>query len=499
MSASAESSCSVSEGINPPASGIEGISKTVLDSIVKEAMKKEMYLRLSKAKWIAITGLMHRICVNNGIIYGGAVISYIQRSLAAKDYYAFCKDNSINADENYCNQDVHLESFNNRNLFPTDIDVFMSETNFKKFMEHGGGEKKYNFKKKHSNDSYFFKSNELFMKALCLHKYECNIIHFSSSNLMSIIFDKKIDSSYFKLMIDIVVIKDEYTRDHYQRTICERNILYPPFGKPDFDVNLLCLKLEDKDGINNFVIKPLPILKRLLNIGVDDRRDKHINSFKPLDDYFLTKSIIEDIIAGIREKRIRPVYPILEEYQTVFGREKSIIIDNYRIIKMLAKNFTIDKFNIIIEPRLRNSIMWAPTDYKYDDESISDSAKEKCVICYETFSAEKPWFKCCIECNCKMHQTCITKYLQNIPDSNVGVNCPHCRREILQDNCPCKFIMFFNTLDYAIVSNNVVNYRVPRCDECYRLISGNTIRSCKCHIINCRCNSTSVPIVNQID
>lgn len=492
MSASAASSSTVGEGVNPPASGIEGIGKTVLDSIVKEAMKKEMHRRLSKAKWIAITGLMRRLCLYQGVIYGGAVRSYIQRSLAAQVYYTFCKENHIDADENYCNPEVHLESFENRNLFPTDIDVFMSDTNLKQFMEQGGGDKEYNLKKKRSSANYFFESNELFKQALYLQKYDFNIIHFCNGILSAIIFGEMttFDYSIFKVKIDIVVIKDEYITRHHHRTPFETNILYPPFGNPDFDVNLLCLKLDDEDGIGNFVIKPLPILKRLHANGVNAGEDKFLVPFKPLDDYFLTKSIIEDIITGIREKRARPVYPILEEYQTVFGREKSVEIDTHRVIKMLNRDFIIDKFNLILEPTIRNTIIWAPTDYQYDDESISDSDRGKCIICYDTFSAANRWFKCCIQCNVKMHQTCLTNYLKSISHSAVGVDCPHCRTQISRDNCPCKFITFFNTIDYAIVSNHVINHRYPKCNECHRLISCNTIGACKCHIINCICNST---------
>ena len=496
MSASASSASSSSS------TNIEGISKTMLDSLVKKTIEKEMHRRLSKAKWIAITGLIRRLCLYHGIIYGGAVRSYIQRSLASQGYYTFCKENNIDADENYCNPEVHPESFENRNIFPADIDVFMSEKDLKRFMEQGGGDKEYHLtKKSHSGANYFFESNELFKKALCLQKYECNIIHFCNSVLSTIIFGGMIsfNSSDFKLRIDIVVIKDEYTSEHHRRIPITANILYPPFGNPDFDVNLLCFKVDDEDSLGNFVIKPLPILKRLLASNIDAREDKLLIPFKPFDDYFLTKSILEDIITGIRTKRARPVYPILEEYRTVFGREKSIAIDGHRIIKMLERGFSFDPFNLILEPALRNSIIWAPADYQYDDESTPDSDREKCIICYDTFSATNRWFKCCTQCNGKMHQTCITKYLKSIHYSAEGVDCPHCRTHISRDNCPCKFISFFNAIDYVISSFSHIGKRHKRCDDCRQVISIYTTRACECHIIDCRCKHAIATRIDEIE
>lgn len=483
-----------------------GISKEMLDSLVKEAMQKEISRRLSKAKWIAITSLMRRLCRYNAIIYGGAVRSYIQRTQAAQNYYAYCKQERLDAKEQYCNREVHPESFENRNLFPADIDVFITEPDLEQFMKHGGGDKDYHLIKKSPGAAkYFFESNSLFKKALTLEKYECNIIHFCNSVLGSIIFGKLKEGTSFdlydyKIKIDFVVLKTDYLPKHRRCTPIEECILYPPFGNPDFDVNLLSIKADGEDGEGNFVIKPLPILKRLLATEVDTREYSFLSKFKPLDDYLLTQSILEDIITGIREKRARPVFPILDEYKAVFGSGKTIAIDGHRLVKMLSKGFIIDKFNLILAPGLRESTIWASTDYDYDAAETSDiDEKEKCIICYDTFSAENRWFKCCIQCNGKMHQTCLSKYLRSIRDSVEGVDCPHCRTRITQENCPCKFITFFNAIDYAIASIHDNPHVHRNCDDCQRIISVNTIRACNCHIIYCRCKGNIEPSVYEID
>ena len=387
MSASASSSAS---------SSVEGISKEMLDSLVKEAMNREMFRRLSKAKWIAITGLMRRLCHYNGTIYGGAVRSYIQRDFAAKAYYSYCERQKLDGDANYCTPDVHPESYNNRHLFPSDIDVFISETDFKDFMEQGGGHKEYHLAKKTLGGAkYFFESNALFKRALTLQKYETSVIHFCNSVLNTIVLGESVEGTpldpyYLKLNIDFVIIKDEYTlkdRTHDRaREHMESKILYPPFGNPDFDVNLLCFKIDNACGEDIFTIKPLPIIKRLMALTQTNTRPyESFASFKPLDDYFLTTQITEGIITGILAKRARPVFPILAEYRAVFGREKTVSIDSHRILKMLNKGFTIKKFDLILGPKLRDAIIWAPKEYNY--ESTDSREEDICVL--------SRYFHCC--------------------------------------------------------------------------------------------------------
>lgn len=455
---------------------VEGIDKETLDSLVYQAMQKEILRRLSKAKWVAFSRLMRTLCIHKGIIYGGAVRSYIQRTYAAQAYYSYCEKENIDADANYICKEVHTESYNDRVLFPADVDVFISESDLNKFMETNSGNKDYHLKKIGSSRAkYFFESNDLFKKALTLQKYETGFIHFCNSVLSGIVFPE-VGADFFKLNIDFVVIKDEYTSAKYNTTLLHTNILYPPFGNPDFDVNLLCFKVDDT--AKEFTISPLPILKRLLSKRANTLQDTiPLLVFKPLDGYDLEKSILEGIIKGICEKRARPTYPIPDEYCAVFGTNKSIAINDHRIAKILKKGFTIDKFGLIVSPELRDKIMWAPDDYLYVVSADADT-QEKCVICLEVFTRENPWFKGCITCNGKMHQTCQSKYLTNLStrdDVNIVI-CPQCRTHIPEEKCPCKFITFFNVIDY--VSKQTCTY----CSKAYSKKDG-----CSCHIINCIC------------
>ena len=275
----------------------------------------------------------------------------------------------------------------------------------------------------------------------------------------------------------------------------QEKILYPPFGNPDFDVNLLCFKADGEECGSDFIIKPLPILKRLFAKTANSCVGKSIMAFKPLDDYLLTKSIMEDIVTGIREKRARPVFPILDEYQAVFGIDKTIVIDSHRIIKILFNGFSIDKFNLILEPTLWNSIIWASTDYNYDVQSIDNDEQEKCLICYDIFSANNRWFKCCIQCNGKMHQSCLSRYLNSISDS-----CPNCRTPIYKDHCPCMLVRFLNMIDYVVKTQELPLHKT--CNDCSRFICDDCssfikLRACNCHTIDCsRCKHTAVPNID---
>jgi hypothetical protein len=486
--------------ISSVANPINSINKEILNTLIKEAMKKEMLRRLSKAKWVTITGLLRRLCQYKGIIYGGAVRSYIQRVSAAQEYYAHCEQEGIDAEANYCCKDVHLESYENRNLFPNDIDVFICESDMDNFMMQTNGD--YHFKKKMSGGAkYFFESNDLFKRALTLQKYETNFIHFCNSVLNSIVLGDSseegtnLDIYNLKIKIDFVIIKDDISSKNLHRTIMQEKILYPPFGNPDFDVNLLCFKADGEECGSDFIIKPLPILKRLFAKTDNSWVGKSVMAFKPLDDYLLTKSIIEDIVTGIREKRARPVFPILDEYQAVFGIDKTIVIDSHRIIKILFNGFSIDKFNLILEPTLWNSIIWASTDYNYDVQSIDNDEQEKCLICYDIFSANNRWFKCCIQCNGKMHQSCLSRYLNSISDS-----CPNCRTPISKNHCPCMLVRFLNMIDYVVKNQKLPLHKT--CDDCSRFICDDCssfikLRACNCHTIDCsRCKHNAVPNID---
>ena len=460
------------------------------DAIIAEEIIKKMRINLSKAKWLALMELMQDISMN-GIIYGGAVRSYIIRTSASKKYYFFCEQENIDADVNFCNPDVHPESFHDRNTFPTDIDVFMTQSKFKEFIKH---KKNYNLKKKSvEKTNYFLSSNELFKSALSLYKYEASIINFCSSVVREIIFGEVLDAARdedgeesfnLQIKIDFVVIRDDFMTKHYVRNHpMESKLLYPPFGNPDFDVNLLCfvIKKDEIDSITEEItIKPLPILKRLLAQRAETQQQRLRVPFRPLHDYTETKRILDEIITGILNKKARPVFPIPEEYTFVFGKYKQFALDKHRIVKMLKRGFTIDKYNIIVEPTIRDTIIWQEP-LKTD---IDADADKECCICYQAFTETDCVLNCCFQCNVKMHQICATKLLQK----KENIKCPHCRADITHDKCYCKFITFLNALDYASTAFlHDIKQIKQTCSDCKLDISIHTNPACSCYSITCKC------------
>jgi hypothetical protein len=91
-----------------------------------------------------------------------------------------------------------------------------------------------------------------------------------------------------------------------------------------------------------------------------------------------------------------------------------------------------------------------------------------------------------------MHQSCMSRYLKSIEHSQEGVDCPYCRTNIPPEKCPCKFITFFNAIDYVSNKNT-------RCEVCSKFIHLNAPRSCECERIDCLCKHSATTSANEFD
>lgn len=386
-------------------------------------INEEIRRRINKAKWKKIKDVYY-ILSEFGLPYGGAVRDHIRRTSAATAYYAYCKEQGgINADANYNKQEVHPESYHDRLLIPNDIDIFITETNFKKLKKQLSA---FNFdlqKNPSVYSNYLFKSCELIKAALTHEKWVIKLFECGNSEIINILFDCSLLKSFFELSCDVIIIKDDYLQ---HEEYINYGILYPPFGNPDFDVNLLSFHIDRSD---NYEMKhtPLPYLRKL-HPGIVD------------------EIITNSIITNIKSERAFPIFPIKELYTKVFGKEHPISIDKYRIDKMFNKRYTIMLYNTILPPGI---IEFWPTDNFVKEEDSS------CSFCKHPFTDKYRAFNTCQACPNKMHLQCFQNFLENsnAPDTQTeltSILCVECGYTSYPKMCPCELLHFLIKLKIII-------------------------------------------------
>ncbi len=512
--AASTASASIVASVDAPVSASYASVQHALSTLSADEfdkIKKQLVLDdFNKAKWMSILELYDKLS-RYGIIFGGAVRDYVQRIIAAKEFYAHCEINGLNAKRNYNNPNVLPENHVDRNLFPTDIDVFISESKLDEFLSFTKIE--HILVKRHMNArNYFLEHNPLFKLALRIERWNCSLIQFSSIGAKKVILGDRVTMADTGIKIDFVIIKDEFLKHpDFERY----GILYPPFGNPDFDVNLLMFKHDEEDGL---VIQPMPYIK-LHFVEPSQYRYHHYVS-RPLEKQRLNAKLLEDIIANIKTKRARALFPNYDQYRYSRCVEKEFAIDTHRINKIHRKGFTFDTFETIFPKNFEK--FWAPDDYEYvsasgitdntddadteanadgaddvDGVELDDSGEEVCLICQDVFSHDRRWFKCCTTCTGKMHMVCFTQYLQNANASqeNNTLNCPQCRTDI-SSNCKCRELTFLNKLELATINKDTAPERCGKCDKFMTLESGRRPR-CLCWKIKCRWCHT--PTVAEVD
>jgi len=435
--------------------------------------------RNAKLKWVTIKKLYHTLS-EYGLPYGGAVRDFIARTTAADSYYAYCKEHNINEEVNYDKLKVHRESFTYRNLLPNDIDIFITKKKFEELIKYLG--ENYILKKKTiANPTYFFKSCDLLKAALTHEKWD--LCTFLRDDAIYILFGKVIPKQYFELSIDFVIINDDYLQNN---EYVYRGILYPPFGNPDFDVNLLSFYIDDN---NSLQITPLPYLQQLHSF-------QHAIIENPLQAYETNKLIMDSIITNIKSKKAFPVFPIKELYTSVFGYSKIAGINGYRLTKMLLKRYNIEFYNTILPLGVLS--LW---EKQYTENEETDAS---CSVCKKLFTNENRAFNACSKCPRKMHLICLASFLANAKPSNTqydSISCFDCGQTPFAENCPCEIVNFLlKIIDYIDKPKSLSTRLDLDCKH------WNT--DCKCSALKCNlckkvpsvpAESPSVPTDNQPD
>jgi len=374
------------------------------------------------------------------------VRDYILRTNAADSYYAYCKEHKINADVNYDNVEVHRESFANRRVLPNDIDIFITKENFEKLIKIL--ETRFNLKKKSNGISnYFFKSNDLLNAAITHEKWVLNLFRFPYDYVRTIMFGKNVTNKHCELSIDFVIINDDYLQHHEYTSI---GILYPPFGNPDFDVNLLSFTIDNSHQLQ---ITPSPYLEKL--------HTSPNAMVGPLHSYETKKIIMDSVITNIKNKRAQPIFPIKELYNSVFKSGKTVYISGYRIAKMQCKRYKIDYYNTILPPGVVS--FW--------EKEVGKEEEALCAVCKEQFTNENRAFNVCSKCPYKMHLTCLRDFQKKGSDS-----CVDCGEILFPENCPCQLINFLGKISLIVEPKA---YGTP-CTDCKRWYL-----DCKCWILKC--------------
>ena len=445
----------VAEDAAPSAAKGSQVSNVSLipDTVLAAKINSELIRRFNKMKWVTITHIYY-ILSKYGLPYGGAIRDYITRVSAADSYYAYCKEEGINADANYNKSDVHPESYEGRRKLPNDIDVFITKGKFDQLLK--ALESNFKLKKKHTtNLNYFFKSSDLFKASLTHEKWVINLFNFPYEYVRTILFGRSIKQSQCELSIDFVIINDDYLQ---HEEYLNKGILYPPFGNPDFNVNLLAFKIDSKF---NMQIIPLPYLEKMYDLSN--------SSMHPLHSYETHKVIMDSVIADVNNKRARPIFPIKNLYTLMVRKDK--FISEYRLYKMLCKRYTIDVYDTML-PHDDVLCCWSRDTTEHDTEAT-------CSVCKEVFTNENRAFNACSKCPRKMHLMCFRDFLVKLhtPDTEHNcISCAECGEIPFSENYPCELINFLINLTIHI---NKPKDKFP-CKDCKKWCS-----QCECLIIKC--------------
>jgi hypothetical protein len=389
------------------AAAVASKTNSAQDTEFLTKVRVEIYRRFTKARWVVLTRLYYTLS-KYGLPYGGVVRDYIAHIDAAKSYYAYCKENEIAADVYYNESTVHTETYKGRGLLPNDIDIFITKEKFDELIKVLSA--KFNLTKKHTNPNYFFKSNELLQSALTHEKWTIDLFSFSNDDIGAILLGRSYRRKAFEWSIDFVIIRDDYLK---HEEYVNKGILYPPFGNPDFDVNLLSFTINSE-----YNVQPVPL--------------PYLNYVYPQQS---SDAIVDCVSANIKKKRALPVYPIKELYTRVFGNEKCPLIGVYRIYKMLCKRYSIDYYNTIMPEGVVS--IWANPE---------ESSSACCSGCQEPFTEKNPAVNTrgsgsdsggSTNIPNKMHLICYRNFLDGVS-------------EIDTSSCPCEQINFLLRLSFII-------------------------------------------------
>ena len=462
----------VQEPVPVPIINQEDLSLIILDLINGRA---------NFAKHRVLLDLYNIICVNGGIIFGGASRDYIKRTFAAKQFYDFYDIDKTkikytgvsNKQHQYNNKDYHPESFTDRQLLPKDIDVYINEVNYKKLILKLNLDYHLKIEKQKDIFSYFFKKNKLFNNALEHNICNINFVKPIGDYLLKILLPGISNSNALHIKIDFIVLKQLYTNHKEAR---DGGLLFVPFGNPDFDVNQTYMGIfnnnardthitfnNDDDNVDNDgndgndgnvdnVDNNVNADKRNtigpIEIRVNNTFLKHYYNtlyFDPIGIEEIKHKALQKIYKNIINSVAVPVFPNIKQILKVFGPDYKVQINYNRLYNMhIIKEYTI---NITETMLMFKHITAAPDDYKYTDEI--------CIICLNQFDIKNIWMTFCGECKAKMHLKCYIDCIRKNPsvDEYNKITCPHCRAANYGDTtCPCVLANFVKSFHHKITS-----------------------------------------------
>jgi len=346
---------------------------------------------VNRSHWVSFTDVIDAIIHHEGVIFGGAVRDIILRDKAAESYYEFMGE-SCDSDI-YTNTEIHPES-KDRVMIPNDIDAAIHHSHFAELMKTFTT-MKYTARTVFKRDAKKYLPNLTANEGDIMHHKiilrPMDTLTYSMAPAMKKLFEKEfaqelatLQKAFSKntrtIMLDVMVIMNE---THYD----------PPFGNLDFECNGL---VQDKHGVR--------LSKHLLSQTQAFGKNKYrINDPMRLQRQLLR--IQSDIINKIA--------------RTPCGTNP-IDIDNYRVIKIKSKGFTIQYESI---KRITDS----------DEDAETDEST--CIICHENFDKKDHFKLAC--CAAKYHASCLIKACSHHQTGMIHTQrCLMCRRDISPNIAP---------------------------------------------------------------
>ena len=347
---------------------------------------------VNRSHWVSFTDIIDAIIHHEGLIFGGAVRDIILRDKAAESYYEFMGA-SCDSDI-YTNTEIHPES-KDRVMIPNDIDATIHHSKFDDLMQTLT-KMKYTARTLFKRDAKKYLPNLTANEGDIMHHKiilrPMDILTYSMAPAILKLFKKEfaaelaiLQRAFSKhtrtIMLDIMVIMND---THYD----------PPFGNLDFECNGL---VQDKHGIR--------LSKHLLSQAHFGHNLYRIND--PM---------------RLQRQLLRIQTDIINKIARTPSDTNPINVDNYRVIKIKSKGFSIHYESI---KRITDS----------DEHAVTDADESTCIICHESFEKKDHFKLAC--CAAKYHAGCLIKACSHYQSGMIHTQrCLMCRRDISHNIIP---------------------------------------------------------------
>lgn len=183
------------------------------------------------------------------------------------------------------------------------------------------------------------------------------------------------------------------------------------------------------------------------------------------NDCTMSNTILESVITNIKNNQARPIFAIKSQYEKVYGKDKAISINSYRIYKMYYyKKYNIDFYNII----LPIGILSICANEKETNENASC---DNCAVCNKPFTTDNRAFNSYSKCFSKMHLACFSDFLKKANASS---------EQLDYAKCPCELVNFQIKIIYNIDEKHMRQF-FTGCTACKKKLYSE----CNCWFIKC--------------